>query len=52
MTPALGMFLLFVLITLGITGGAARRSQSAAAFSLRAGASPAGKTASRWRAIT
>ena len=32
MTPALGMFLLFVLITLGITWWAARRSQSAAAF--------------------
>ena len=32
MTPALGMFLLFVLITLVITGWAARRSQSAAAF--------------------
>ena len=32
MTPALGMFLLFVLITLGITYWAARRSQSAAAF--------------------
>src|SRR6187397_3645943 len=32
MTPALAMFLLFVLITLGITGWAARRSQSAAAF--------------------
>src|SRR6187549_3957651 len=32
MTPALGMFLFFVLITLGITYWAARRSQSAAAF--------------------
>ena len=32
MTPALGMFLLFVLITLVITYWAARRSQSAAAF--------------------
>ena len=32
MTPALAMFLLFVLITLGITWWAARRSQSAAAF--------------------
>src|SRR6187401_3809432 len=32
MTPALGMFLFFVLITLGITWWAARRSQSAAAF--------------------
>src|ERR1700719_4963751 len=32
MTAALGMFLLFVLITLGITYWAARRSQSAAAF--------------------
>src|SRR6059058_2436918 len=32
MTVALGMFLLFVLITLGITWWAARRSQSAAAF--------------------
>ena len=32
MTPALGMFLLFVLITLAITGWAARRSQGAAAF--------------------
>src|SRR6476619_2417363 len=32
MTPALGMFLIFVLITLGITWWAARRSQSAAAF--------------------
>src|SRR6266480_6240755 len=32
MTPALGMFLLFVLITLAITAWAARRSQSAAAF--------------------
>src|SRR4030081_164962 len=32
MTAALGMFLLFVLVTLGITYWAARRSQSAAAF--------------------
>src|ERR1043166_6321252 len=32
MTPALGMFLLFVLITLAITYWAARRSQGAAAF--------------------
>src|ERR1700750_2841329 len=32
MTPALGMFLLFVLVTLGITYWAARRSQGAAAF--------------------
>src|SRR5436190_22249436 len=32
MTPALAMFLLFVLITLGITWWAARKSQSAAAF--------------------
>src|SRR5258708_21191235 len=32
MTPALGMFLLFVLITLGITWWAARRSRGAAAF--------------------
>src|SRR5436853_6103673 len=32
MTPALGMFLLFVLITLVITYWAARRSQGAAAF--------------------
>src|SRR5881397_3817189 len=32
MTPALAMFLLFVLITLAITYWAARRSQSAAAF--------------------
>src|SRR5207249_7411643 len=32
MTAALGMFLLFVLITLAITYWAARRSQSAAAF--------------------
>ena len=32
MTPALGMFLTFVLITLGITWWAARRSQSATAF--------------------
>src|SRR6187549_3281810 len=32
MTPALGMFLLFVLITLAITYWAARKSQSAAAF--------------------
>src|SRR5437773_7624003 len=32
LTPALAMFLLFVLITLGITWWAARRSQSAAAF--------------------
>src|SRR6188768_1820838 len=32
MTPALGMFLLFVLITLGITYWAARRSKGAAAF--------------------
>src|SRR5712691_13109217 len=32
MTPALGMFLLFVLITLAITWWAARKSQSAAAF--------------------
>src|SRR5450432_2509074 len=32
MTPALGMFLLFVLITLVITWWAARKSQSAAAF--------------------
>src|ERR1051325_8028022 len=32
MTAALGMFLLFVLITLGITYWAARRSQGAAAF--------------------
>src|SRR5467141_1566414 len=32
MTPALGMFLFFVLITLGITYWAARKSQSAAAF--------------------
>ena len=32
MTPALGMFLVFVPITLGITWWAARRSQSAAAF--------------------
>ena len=32
MTPALGMFLLFVLITLVITYWAARKSQSAAAF--------------------
>src|SRR6266566_1670363 len=32
MTPALGMFLLFVVITLGITWWAARKSQSAAAF--------------------
>src|SRR5689334_23880762 len=32
MTPALAMFLFFVLITLGITWWAARRSRSAAAF--------------------
>ena len=32
MTPALGMFLLFVLVTLGITYWAARRSHGAAAF--------------------
>ena len=32
MTVALGMFLLFVLITLAITWWAARKSQSAAAF--------------------
>src|SRR2546423_9143240 len=32
MTAALGMFLLFVLVTLGITYWAARKSQSAAAF--------------------
>src|SRR5256714_4723419 len=32
MTPALGMFLLFVVITLVITYGAARKSRSAAAF--------------------
>jgi cation/acetate symporter len=32
MTAALGMFLLFVLISLGITYWAARRSQGAAAF--------------------
>src|SRR4051812_3829313 len=32
MTPALGMFLLFVLVTLVITYWAARRSQGAAAF--------------------
>src|SRR5450755_61836 len=32
MTPALGMFLFFVLITLAITYWAARKSQSAAAF--------------------
>src|SRR3982074_1364430 len=32
MTPALGMFLLFVLITLAITYWAARKSQGAAAF--------------------
>src|SRR5438046_3992971 len=32
MTAALGMFLLFVLVTLGITYWAARRSQGAAAF--------------------
>src|ERR1700730_5489150 len=32
MTPALGMFLLFVLITLAITYWAARKSQNAAAF--------------------
>ncbi len=32
MTSALGMFLVFVLVTLGITWWAARRSQSAAAF--------------------
>src|SRR5678810_579844 len=32
MTPALGLLLLFVLITLGITWWAARRSRSAAAF--------------------
>src|SRR5437773_11898857 len=32
LTPALAMFLLFVLVTLGITWWAARRSQSAAAF--------------------
>src|SRR6476469_10118644 len=32
MTPALAMFLLFVLIKLGITYWAARKSQSAAAF--------------------
>lgn len=32
MTPALGMFLLFVLVTLGITYWAARRSKGAAAY--------------------
>src|SRR5438105_1891855 len=32
MTPALGMFLLFVLVTLGITYWAARRSRGATAF--------------------
>ena len=52
MTPALAMFLGFVLLTLVITYWSARRSQGAAHTSPPAAASPAGKTASPWRAIT
>jgi len=49
---AIGMFFVFVLMTLGITYWAASRTKSTAASTLPAAASPASRTASRSRVTT